>query len=384
MSPLLVLLPSEILIKILSYLPLQSLLVSLQTCKTIKGIYDTSTSLQYLAELEVAGMLDNPYCPLDTTQRLLMLRQREEAWWCLEPQLTTLLNVHAKFSGLYDVSSSALLLGLDVSEYHLEGTTVVQSFALPSPSIPPSDIGRHLFEAPYEPVNIGISIEENDLVALVVRKHERQLAIMLKRHSTGKPHELAQRQTVLLTHVGQLEDTAIEIAGSNLVLTTNTMGGAGVIRVYDWMRGILKGVNFVEDAQGIIFLTDGLFLTPNAITNTLDIFHIPSLSTDTHMDTHTPLKCILKLALPPSPSQDELLSNRIQCRCSPNPTAGGHFPRYTAKDRPFAYDPDGAIAIFVLEIQGQPHPDIPFQPRPQRVRMFARRSDLLNLLPSFW
>jgi F-box domain len=262
MSPFLDL-PSELLIKILSHLDLQSLFASLKTCKILKSIYENSALLQYLAELEVAGMLDNPYCPLDTTQRLLMLREREEAWWSLEPQFTTALKLHARFSGMYDVSSSSLMLGMDVSEYAHDGGTFVQSLALPSPSVPPTNVVRHMFEAPHEPIDIGISIEENDLVALVVyisfsidygyvlteepnrdrRKHDEcQLAIILQRHSTGEPHELAQRHTIPFIHIGQLEDTAIEISGSNLILTTTNRGGAGIIRVFDWMRGVLKGV----------------------------------------------------------------------------------------------------------------------------------------------
>lgn len=159
-------LPSEILTGILANLSLHGLVTCKQTCKKLKELYDSSSQLQYIAELEIAGMIDNPYCSMNVAERLEMLRKREDAWAALQPGFSTTIPIPKPAAGIYDVTPNNYLLGVAAGPFQ-QLTLGIQSMALPSNpnealASPPVfiNLAKHI-------IDFGTSIEEHDLLAAV-------------------------------------------------------------------------------------------------------------------------------------------------------------------------------------------------------------------------
>ncbi|KAI0767461.1 hypothetical protein C8Q74DRAFT_1355564 [Fomes fomentarius] len=75
--------PIEVLQTILILLDFRDLIRCRQICWLFKNIVDSDIRLQYKIELAVAGMEDGPPSALTPTERLTMLRERQEAWRAL-------------------------------------------------------------------------------------------------------------------------------------------------------------------------------------------------------------------------------------------------------------------------------------------------------------
>jgi hypothetical protein len=114
---------------------------------------------------------------------------------------------------------------------------------------------------------------------------------------------------------------------------------------------------------GIIALDHDLILIPDNEAWSLLIYHIPPSSAG------EPVKLIKRLGLPPlsSARPDPYWA---ECRCAPNPTGGGRFPKHVSPSLPFIARPESAIAIFKWIIGGYP------------TEMIVHRDSLVNLLPS--
>jgi hypothetical protein len=158
-------LPTEIIVNILSNLDLQGLVACKRTCRKLTGIYDDSSRLQYLAELEVAGMIDNPHCPMAIVDRLEKLRKKEDAWVALHPDFTAKIGIPKSPSSVYDVTPNVYLLGVALPT-DFPVTRGIQSMRLPSDL---DDTATPFIELQMvkQIVDFGTSIEEHDLLAVV-------------------------------------------------------------------------------------------------------------------------------------------------------------------------------------------------------------------------
>jgi hypothetical protein len=89
-------LPTELLIRILSYLPAVDLCAVQRTCRRIHGIVADSTYLQYILLAQINGVDDilPPDCPF--SERIKLLRNHEKSWNNLQ------LNVSHEFSSTMD------------------------------------------------------------------------------------------------------------------------------------------------------------------------------------------------------------------------------------------------------------------------------------------
>jgi hypothetical protein len=89
-------LPTELLIRILSYLPAVDLCAVQRTCRRIHGIVADSTYLQYILLAQINGVDD--ILPLDCpfSERIKLLRNHEKSWNDLQ------LNVSHEFSSTMD------------------------------------------------------------------------------------------------------------------------------------------------------------------------------------------------------------------------------------------------------------------------------------------
>ncbi|KAI9444491.1 hypothetical protein H4582DRAFT_1909261 [Lactarius indigo] len=77
-------LPTELLVRLLSYLPAIDLLSAQRTSRRFHNVITDSSYLQYILRIEINGVDDllPPDCPI--AERLRLLRQHEKSWNCLQ------------------------------------------------------------------------------------------------------------------------------------------------------------------------------------------------------------------------------------------------------------------------------------------------------------
>ena len=131
----------------------------------LRTAFAVSSRLQYLAELEAAGMIDNPHCPMAVVDRLEKLRKKEDAWAALQPDFTAKIGIPKTPSSVYDVTPNVYLRGVALSA-DFPVTRGIQSMRLPSDL---DDTATPFIELQMVKhiVDFGTSIEEHDLLAVV-------------------------------------------------------------------------------------------------------------------------------------------------------------------------------------------------------------------------
>jgi len=157
-------LPNELIVSVLSHLPLLSILNTCATCRRLHALYAESSQLQYLVELRAAGMIDNPDCTMAVADRLRILRTREKAWADLEPQGRLAITVPKTASSVYDVTPTAYFLGVAASPFPY--TLGIQSFRFGDDPMA-TGLGYMHVKIGKQIVDFGTSVEEHDLLALV-------------------------------------------------------------------------------------------------------------------------------------------------------------------------------------------------------------------------
>ncbi|KAF6746668.1 hypothetical protein DFP72DRAFT_922511 [Ephemerocybe angulata] len=377
-------LPAEILINVLDKLDLKSVISSTQTCHKIKQIFEDSSRLQYAAELELAGMKDNPYCAMPIAERLDRLRRREDAWRELQPDFLATLPVPRAPSSIYDVTPNVYLLGVAVAP-DIPLTRGIQSMRLPSEM---GDTTTPFLELQMTKpiVDFGTSIEEHDLLAVVTMASAPDtesmfaLEVALIRHSTGMMHDEAQKPLLLLGGVNDIPSISIEVSGENLaviVVNHRELDTPTMFHLFNWRTGTRKGAVRQMHNAGLAFLREDILFNPDTDANTFNLYHIP-FSTPGVDDKDLEMQRILSLSLPELSENHRIVT--LQCRCDPSPTSGDAYPRYSSHKRPFSNDPAHAVMIVEMRVRdlasGRELPDA--------FVMFVHRRKLLELLPEGW
>ncbi|KAF9804393.1 hypothetical protein IEO21_09405 [Rhodonia placenta] len=338
-------LPPELLAYILAYLPLPGLAACLSVNRRLHDIIVSDVLLQYIVELRAAGVENNssPSCRLTIADRLRMLRQREQAWECLEFGRITSIPVKHNPSGIYDLTGGLFLLGESRSPTRT-GTDALHFVRLLS-AISDSeesegeyiaadakwsriDLGAHI-------VDIGLAVQEHDLIAIVTYKYWTPMSsnfmaaidVHLMKLSSGEYHPAASHGTI---HVADIPfapgycSVSVEIVGHTM--------------------GIL--LNFLKDEEVIYnafaFLAPDIIVAPNIESNTLDICRIP-LGNEPEGTEPSALVPACRLALPPL--QANCVWFGIWCRSEPNPIVPGSGA-FDRGSNPFYSDSAEAIMLF--------------------------------------
>lgn len=90
-------LPVELVVRILSFLPFKDIVICTGVSRQFREIIDTSSTLEYILELGLCGLVDPGRGSFTTSERLLRLRQREAAWTALEWQSEWEIPVNKKY-----------------------------------------------------------------------------------------------------------------------------------------------------------------------------------------------------------------------------------------------------------------------------------------------
>jgi hypothetical protein len=97
-------LPPELLIHVLCFLPLKTIQACSQSSRFLQQFIASSIELQYLIGREVTQVVDNPCSPLPISERVKMLRDRENAFNEAKPRWMRSIPVTFQPAGLYELS----------------------------------------------------------------------------------------------------------------------------------------------------------------------------------------------------------------------------------------------------------------------------------------
>ncbi|KAG5638818.1 hypothetical protein H0H81_009791 [Sphagnurus paluster] len=381
-------LPPELIVRVLFHLDLIDLLRAKQVHPSLKTAIESFPVLQYRIETQLACVEDNKNSDLPISERLRLLRNRQEAWSKCSIDFRRTLTVPQEPSGIYDLVDGVYILG-DANRHTLHYVRL------------PSSIHEELR---WEKINIskplvdmGVSIHENDLIAVVTKSTHPSdpskyvLEIQLLQFSTGASHPRAHLPVLFVCEL--TEDhlaVYIEIVGPHLAVNTNRYLNEGAtaqdyLYVFDWMTGEQKmSVKLPPNTySGLLFLSPELILLPNMDTSALDIWRIPTseaqdvASNNTGSQTGSPApRPILSLTMPSLTPMYSLLD--LTCRAEPNPTGSLSSPAARTNSKassqpPFRPTATNALLTFTMRIHDLTDGNI------IAWSMHARRADVLAM-----
>ncbi|KAG5638817.1 hypothetical protein H0H81_009790 [Sphagnurus paluster] len=377
-------LPPELIVRVLFHLDLIDLLRAKQVHPSLKTAIGSFPVLQYRIETQLACVEDNKNSDLPISERLRLLRNRQEAWSKCSIDFRRTLTVPREPSGIYDLVDGVYILG-DANRHTLHYVRL--------PSSIHEDVKWQKINISKPLVYMGVSIHENDLIAVVtISTHPSDpskyvLEIQLLQFSTGAPHPRARVPVLFLCeltkeHLG----VYIEIVGSHLAVSTNCYFTAGDhLFVFDWMTGEQKMLVELPPNMysGLLFLSPELILLPNIDTLALDIWRIPSSeapgvnSNTTESPTESPApRPLLSLIMPSLTPGYALLD--LTCRTEPNPTAPSSGPATRTDSKsssqlPFRPTAANALLTFTMRIY-----DLT-DDKTIAWSVYARRADVLSM-----
>jgi hypothetical protein len=200
--PLLFKLPEELLLRIIAPLDLQSIYACLASCKYLQALSLTSAIVRYSQLAQFMGMVDNTLCPEVIAHRLQHLQDQDRGWRQLQvlaANTKTIPLPHSP-SGIYDLTGGYYFLGetdgIPTLTRPRGATNALRFFNLADAFNPHMEISakeyKHdhdhnhehkrgkgedrishfspkwgMLQAGDDIVDIGINVEEHDLVALV-------------------------------------------------------------------------------------------------------------------------------------------------------------------------------------------------------------------------
>ncbi|KAF8880302.1 hypothetical protein BD779DRAFT_1763142 [Infundibulicybe gibba] len=337
-------LPTEVLTRVLSFLPG----IDLESCKLInRDVRDTISSsalLRYIIAADLAGVEDNPHSNLSISEKSTMLAQRELSWRRFQPDFIQSINVDYPTAGIYDFTNGIYFAAASNRPWlHYLELPTVSSQALAWSHI---QAGTH-----HTIIDMAISIYESDLIAIIMRfpdpsLHTRfRIELSFRSFRTGDIHPLASQPTILIELTSQPDPLiSIEIVGDLVALAVvhydNVAKPDDQVSVWNWKTGAsLIRVNAPCGTHpSVTFLTEDILLVPNTIGCTFEFWRIPFASEDVSNPIST-------IALPTL--MHGMLIFGVGCRGEP--TSLGLSSSLNS-DRPFHPSSQQAIMIFHIYI----------------------------------
>ncbi|KAG6810835.1 hypothetical protein H0H92_010130 [Tricholoma furcatifolium] len=368
-------LPPETIIHILTFLDFADIISICRVNTVLRTCVNTSQSLQYRFATQIAGATDNRLCPLTIKERFELLRRRENGWSRFKVDFRKSLPILHQPYGIYDLTSGIYLMG-DVNQKALHYCK------LPSKREDTLSWQKIDLDKDLTVVDVGLSLYEHDLVAVVTTKQIPMDALEVEVHllqfSTGMPHPLAKNPALFVRKAYPPVASAIgiEVVGEYLALVTtpNISELCARFCVFEWKTGAVVLDYPVQHSTycSIVFLSPRHILLANAFPGSLDVFVIPPREVHTaegfDPDVDEPM---VRLGLPMIHRGYSIRA--IYGRAEPNPAPTG-IPHSTL---PFHPAPEDAISIFNMHIRsdgGHEWGDF---------SMFVHRSALLALCEEY-
>ncbi|TFK35706.1 hypothetical protein BDQ12DRAFT_634900 [Crucibulum laeve] len=344
-------LPNEILINVLVISGAAGVRSCARTNRTLRDIVVQSIELQYLLELEQAGLSDNPECVLPIHERLELLNRREDAWATFKYDFRTTISMPQQSSGLYDVSSGSLFLGLpeDIQDGEALGIQYASIFSVQNERL----VWRNV-KVGMTVLEFVTSIREHDLIALVVsyvvtpnsdNSRISNISVVFIRYSTGEYHDIPKKHAFYICSFKESygnPNIALEIVGDNMVCAVENPGRRDddSLYIFKWKTGTQIFPVLTTHDVGIVFLREDIFFISNSLFNSIDIYQIPNSSDDIVMR----IRSLRLPALKPG-----VFIEHFACRSEPNCRGDHQFIKNVSSSKPFYENPENAIIIFSID-----------------------------------
>ncbi|KAF4589958.1 hypothetical protein EYR38_009253 [Pleurotus pulmonarius] len=346
-------LPPELITRILLHARIQDLIRCLQVNTSLRDLISNTLILQYSIDAYFAGaqVLNGADIDILTdttlTERVTHLKERETAWRILRPDFRERINVPHTASGIYDLSGGIYFLGEAISHdsmFHRMQTVGLRYLRLPNKMFEESKWESIAVDQPI--VDIGLSVYEHDLIAVITTSKESSVDITFTQISTSKPHPLAKQPKIRCHQIapdsGRLA-ISVEIVGRYLALIL-TFPNAGVdvvdrFFVYEWMEGKLV-IDHPAPASSVY--TSLVFLSPTVLV--IASTHSPASLDIWDLELACPVRSLLLPMLQP-----HMEYRSISARGEPNPYLS-HSRDTTFQPKVF-YDPQQSIVVFNVHIQ---------------------------------
>ncbi|KAF7325109.1 hypothetical protein MKEN_00554000 [Mycena kentingensis (nom. inval.)] len=285
-------LPAELILRCLLLLSLDDMVACLYTCTALRALISDSIAIQYRVALERAGLEENPssLARLPISERMNMLRRREERWRTLTPASRHTIRFPApSMMFFYDLKANYWLLAL------MDDVASEQATALKYIDIRPVDV--HLLS-----------------------------------FSTSTPHPLAAEPTI---HLGKrstehVVEAKLDVLGHILVITTvnwerTACKDENLLYFFNWKTGLPLKEPVYTTTAAVIFAAPNVVLAPSAKHNRLEVYGFPPEG-----DSHEPEVFMFDLpALLPS---HHINITQLQCRISPSPRTTTTHTQYCRAD----------------------------------------------------
>ncbi|RDX52578.1 hypothetical protein OH76DRAFT_168578 [Lentinus brumalis] len=247
-------LPAELLVSIIANLDVRDILRCREVCVFFKDLIDDDVHAQYKIELALAGMEDGPPSALTPSDRLAILRERQEAWKTLTWKARTEYDMRR--GGVWELYGGVLA--------QADGDSTLVCAQLPS-------VIRGIEEKVWTIEDVGVKIRDfgmdpaQDL--LVAIEHHTEGSEMFSRvHlrslATGKIHPDAPK-TGMLVHQLRPERYSYTIQTSEDFLGLLIQGpeeAACELLIWNWKSGALRIHLCGEFMPSFSFLTSRYIL----------------------------------------------------------------------------------------------------------------------------
>ncbi|KAI0251758.1 hypothetical protein BJV78DRAFT_1208546 [Lactifluus subvellereus] len=292
--------PTELLIRILSYLPAVDLCAVQRTCRRIHSIVTDSSYLQYILLAQINGVDDllPPNCPF--SERIELLRNHEKSWNNL--QLNASHEFPSTMNHLYHLQDGYLVYNLR----HVASTPQYGYVDLRSAD--PNEELRWVHisvEHIPTPVWIESAVDHNLVVVLSFRtqpiKSGTLVELTFLEFTTGAPHPLSAKPNVQLPSntILDVAYAAADVLG-DYVLTT-VMSGRDLCCFYlvSWKSGAVTFLREIELpnrlmppwAPRVVIMDNSFIMLVNCWMTYLEICKLELASPDPRLQT----VCFLEL-----------------------------------------------------------------------------------------
>ena len=161
--------PSELMIRILLFLPPLDIISCGRTCRTLYGLCSDSI-LRYLIQMERCAVRDDMSPGLSYPERLRILKHREEAWEVLDFRrfFQASVPVESTTSSVFDFTGGAFFLGKKHPSTDRETTMGYSYITLPSLSNSQDQkLEWKEFGLEVDMLDFGLAVHEHDLIAVL-------------------------------------------------------------------------------------------------------------------------------------------------------------------------------------------------------------------------
>lgn len=158
MPILLLQLPPEIIVEILCHLDLPDIISCILTHSSLYAFTREFQILQYHIAMQAAAVTDNPDCQLSISDRLALLKRREDGWAQLQVHFRKKIPLNHNPSGIYDMTGGIYLLGD-------QNRRTLHYCVLPSSLSESTTWSRINLDCDL--IDAGLAIYEHDLIAII-------------------------------------------------------------------------------------------------------------------------------------------------------------------------------------------------------------------------